>query len=119
MVVPLPACLATDNKTNLRHAPWGSYVVQLDPTFTEFTSHQSSPVGGNMCQGDESFFEGGGVFEHGGLWWQMTGRNGCMDPRGGDVRVRCLIWLGDAGDAGPAHSAQHAWHDLHQFGTTP
>ena len=96
-------------QTNLRRAPWGVYVVQLDDTFTTvLPSKTSNVVGGNFSvPSQQLFLEGGGVFYHEhsdgsngsngsygakgskgvGTWYLTSGRNGCMDPRGGDVQV--------------------------------
>ena len=76
-------------QTNLRRAPFGVYVVELDRTFTTMQpARRSSVVGGNFANATSLvFLEGGGVFSHNGAWWLMAGRNGCMDIRGADVRV--------------------------------
>lgn len=57
------------------------------------------------------FLEGGGVFYHAeaNAWYLTSGRNGCMDPRGGDVRVwRAPAALGPyayCGDAAPLNGS--------------
>ena len=83
--------LELHTQTNLRRAPWGVYVVQLDDTFTTvLPAKTSNIVGGNLSvPSKQIFLEGGGVFYHAQarMWYLTSGRNGCMDPRGGDVRV--------------------------------
>lgn len=74
-------------KTNLRRPPFGSYVAELDETFAQTApGRTSNVVGGELCSAND-FEEGGGLLEHAGSWWLMSGRNGCMDGRGADVRV--------------------------------